>query len=190
MAEAAMLARDLFDFRAVLLQKGIIFAYSGYVTEPVLNGVGEALKQKLAIQDADTKTVRSVFAIFVEQMQNMIRYSAEKVPPQARPDTPLELRYGVLTIGQENGDYVVHAGNLIHHVDVERLRRRLSALSTMDREQLKAAYKEQLKAEPDEQSKGAGIGFIEIARRASKPIEFDFMDVDDDYAFFALKACV
>ena len=190
MAAAAMLAKDLFEFRAVLLQKGIIFAYSGYVTEPVLNGVGEALKQKLAIQDADTKTVRSVFAIFVEQMQNMIRYSAEKVPPRTASEAPLELRYGVLTIGQENGDYVVHAGNLVLHADVERLRARLSALSTMDRDQLKAAYKEQLKAEPDEHSKGAGIGFIEIARRASKPIEFDFMKVDEEYAFFALKACV
>ncbi len=104
MAEAAVLARDLFDFRAVLLEKGIIFAYSGYVTETVLNGVGEALKQKLAIQDADTKTVRSVFAIFVEQMQNMIRYSAEKVPPDTAPETPVELRYGVLTIGPARPD--------------------------------------------------------------------------------------
>jgi hypothetical protein len=55
-----------------------------------------------------------VFAIFVEQMQNMIRYSAEKDPPDAPPETPHELRYGVLTIGQENGEYVVHAGNLVH----------------------------------------------------------------------------
>lgn len=190
MTEAALLARDLFDFRAVLLRKGIMFAYSGYVTEPVLNGVGEALKRKLAIQDADTKTVRSVFAIFVEQMQNMIRYSAEKVPPEAAPQAALELRFGVLTIGQEDGDYVVHAGNLVHRDDVERMRMRLSAISAMDKEQLKVAYKEQLRIEPDEHSKGAGIGFIEIARRASKPIEFDFMDVDGEYVFFALKACV
>jgi len=168
-----------------------MFAYSGYVTEPVLQGVGEALKQKLVIQDADTKTSRSVFAIFVEQMQNMIRYSAEKVPPQMAPDAQIELRYGVLTIGQEeSGSYVVHAGNLILRDDIKRMRRRLSEIRDMNKEQLKVAYKEQLKGDPDEYSKGAGIGFIEIARRASKPIEFDFVDVDGEHAFFALKATV
>ena len=31
---------------------------------------------------------------------------------------------------------------------------------------------------------------MEIARRASKPIEFDFTDVDGDHAFFALKATI
>ncbi|MGB6389556.1 MAG: DUF6272 family protein, partial [Methyloceanibacter sp.] len=71
-----MLARELFDIRSILLQQGIIFAYSGAVTESVLSGVGEAIKQKLVIDDADTKTLRSVFAVFVEQMQNMIHYSA------------------------------------------------------------------------------------------------------------------
>ena len=49
-------------------------------------------------------------------------------------------------------------------------------------------YKETLKSEPEEGSKGAGVGFIEIARRASKPIEFDFADVDDRFSFFALEA--
>ena len=60
----------------------------------------------------------------------------------------------------------------------------------MNRDELKAAYKEQLRNGPDSHSKGAGIGFIEIARRASKPIEFDFMDVDGEFAFFALKATI
>jgi hypothetical protein len=185
-----VLAKKLYDFRAVLQEEGIMFAYSGYVTEPVLHGVGEALKRQLEIQDTDTKTVRSVFAIFVEQMQNMIRYSAERLQAAGEIETPLELRYGVLTIGQENGGYVVNAGNLVLRDDVERMRGRLSAVSAMDKEQLKVAYKEQLKAGPDEHSKGAGIGFIEIARRASKPIEFDFMEAANGYVFFALRACV
>ena len=36
-----MLARQLMDTRAMLHRHGVIFAYSGYVTEPVLSGVGE-----------------------------------------------------------------------------------------------------------------------------------------------------
>ena len=109
----------------MLHRQGVIFAYSGYVTEPVLSGVGEALKQKLTIDDADTKTLRSVFAVFVEQMQNIIRYSAEKAPhgavPTANAAALSEIRYGILTIGKEGNEYVVCAGNLVARSDVERL---------------------------------------------------------------------
>jgi Family of unknown function (DUF6272) len=189
-----MLAGQLLDTRALLHKHGVIFAYSGYVTEPVLSGVGEALEQKLTIDDADTKTLRSVFAVFVEQMQNIIRYSAElaqPAPPPASDDGALkEIRYGILTIGKEGGDYVVCAGNLIRRSDVERLRARLIRIRDMSKDELKALYKEQLRADPEEGSKGAGLGFMEIARRATKPIEFDFTDVDRDHAFFALKATI
>lgn len=189
-----MLARRLMDTRAVLHGQGVIFAYSGYVTEPVLSGVGEALKQKLTIDDADTKTLRSVFAIFVEQMQNIIRYSAEKArsapPPIPDANALMEISYGILTIGKEGNEYVVCAGNLVARSDVERLRTKLSRIRNMSKEELKALYKEQLRAEPEAGSKGAGLGFMEIARRATKPIEFDFADVDDNHAFFALKASI
>ena len=67
-----MLARELFDIRLILRKQGIIFAYSGYVTEAVLSGVGEAIKQKLVIADADTKTLRGVFAVFVEQGEGWV----------------------------------------------------------------------------------------------------------------------
>jgi len=185
-----MLARELFDIRSILRKQGIIFAYSGYVTETVLSGVGEAIKRKLTLDDADTKTLRSVFAVFVEQMQNMIRYSAERVPNSPTAPSLVEIRYGVLTIGREGDDYVVHAGNLVERSDVERLRKRLSQIRDMNKEELRALHKEQLRADPEEGSKGAGLGFMEIARRSSKPIEFDFVDVDDKHAFFTLKASV
>jgi hypothetical protein len=185
-----MLARELFDIRSILHKQGIIFAYSGYVTEAVLSGVGNAIKQKLLLDDADTKTLRGVFAVFVEQMQNMIRYSAEKMPSSDTGAPFGEMRYGILTIGREGDDYVVHAGNLVARSDVERLRERLSKIRSMNKEELRALRKERLRGDPEEGSKGAGLGLMEIARRASKPIEFDFTDVDDEHAFFAIKASV
>jgi hypothetical protein len=43
--------------------------------------------------------MRSVFAVFVEQMQNIIRYSAERLPPGG--EDAGTLRYGLLTIAQD-----------------------------------------------------------------------------------------
>ena len=188
-----MLARNLFELRGTLSQKGVMFAYCGYITESVRTAVGDALKQKLAFEDTSTKTVRSVFAVFVEQMQNIIRYSVEKVPPEDQRrgvQPPEQLRFGVLTIGQTDGDYVVRSGNLIRLEDVARIRARLDRIQVMDKEQLKVFYKEQLRSGGDEHSKGAGIGFVEIARRASKPISYDFIEVDAEHAFFALEAII
>jgi hypothetical protein len=191
-----MLANELFGFRSQLRRSGIMFAYCGYVTEPVLSGVGDALKQRLVFEETDTKTVRSVFAVFVEQMQNIIRYSAEKggQPSSANDETASmseaasALRYGIVTIGRDADGFVVKAGNLVDKSDVDRLRARLEQIRSADKDALKAMYKETLKAEPEVGSKGAGVGFIEIARRASKPIAFDFAEVDDRFAFFALEA--
>jgi Family of unknown function (DUF6272) len=187
-----MLAKELFDLRSQLHHAGIIIAYCGFVTEPVLTGVGDALKQKLGLEDMDTKTARNVFAVFVEQMQNIIRYSAEKDAHAAgsggAAPAPPELRYGILTIGRDGGDYIVKAGNLVEKGDIKRLRSKLEHIRRADKEELKAMYKETLRSGPEEGSKGASIGFIEIARRVSKPIEFDFVETDDRFAFFALKA--
>ena len=147
------------------------------------------LKQKLSFEDANIKTIRSVFAVFVEQMQNVIRYSAERLPEEEDEEV-LDLSFGILTIGKEGDDYVLLSGNLIRCADIDRVSEKLKQIQGMDRDQLKRLYKEKLREGPDEFSKGAGIGFIEIARRASRPIEFDFVEVDDRHSFFALKAII
>lgn len=183
------LAGSMFAFRTVLHDTGVIFCYSGYVTEPVLSGIGEALKKKLQLEEADTNTMRNVFAIFVEQMQNIVRYSAEREGPE-QEDDKTEIRYGVLAIGMENGKFFVTCGNKIHAKDVERLSSRLAEIQGMDKASLKTLYKEKLRAPTEATSKGAGLGFIEIARRSSEIIDFDFMDLDDKFAFFCLKAYV
>jgi len=184
-----MLAKSMYDFRNVLHKQGVIFCYSGYVTEPVVSGIGEALKRKLVLQDTDTRTMRNVFAIFVEQMQNIVRYSAEFEGEEAE-EAQTEIRYGVLSIGMEGDKLFVACGNKVRRKDVPTLNKRLEELQTTDRDGLKSLYKQKLRAPTEETSKGAGLGFIDIARRASEIIDFDFMDLDDEYSFFCLKAYV
>jgi len=183
-----MLARSQYEFRKLLMEQGIMFCYSGYMTEKILTGIGQAIKHKLALDDADTRTVRGVFAIFVEQMQNVIRYSAERERLPGPENSVLS--YGVLSVGQEDGHFFVTCSNKILNEDVSRLDNHLSEIRGMDREQLKVLYKRILKGDVPEGSKGAGVGFVDIARTASRPIEFEFIDIDEQHAFFSLKAYI
>ncbi len=172
-------------FKRELDSKGIIFSFSGYLSEGILFSLGEALREKMTLEEADGPTVRRVFSVFVEQMQNIIRYSAEKIV--ANDGRAIELSAGMVTIGMEDKTFFIVCGNTVRNGDVPRLRERLDFLKGLDKDGIKAHYREQLRETPDEGSRGATIGLIEIARRASAPIEYDFAGIDSDKTFFCLK---
>lgn len=180
-----MLAQQFAAIKRNLDQQGIVFSFSGYLSEGILYSLGEALREKMTLEDADGPTVRRVFSVFVEQMQNIIRYSAEKVTGAA--GKTVELSAGMVTIGMDGAKVFIVCGNAILNADVPKLRQRLDHLKSLDREGIKTYYREQLREAPDEGSRGATIGLIEIARRASEPIEYDFDRMDEDRSFFCLK---
>ena len=145
------------------------------------------MKSKLALDETDKKVARSLFSILVEQVQNVIRYSAEYDPPD---DATSELRYGVLIIGQNGDKFYVTCGNMIRNEDVQRLSANLAEVQRMDKDELKARYKETLKGETPDGSKGAGVGFLDIARRARYGFEFDFFQVNDNHSYFSIVAYI
>lgn len=187
-----MLAEELASLRSHMQRDGIMFCFSGFMTEEILTGIGGALKKKLEIEDADRNTSKSLFSIFVELVQNVIRYSAEHDTLEVEEDSEghgiYDLRYGVLTVGWNDGKYFVSCGNLIEPADAARLSDGLAHIQGLDKEGLKTLYKETLRGGPPKGSKGAGVGFVEIARRATHGFEYDFQKVDQGRTFFALKA--
>jgi hypothetical protein len=183
-----MLAEDYLHMRNEINDKGIIFSFSGFISEGILFALGDALKKKLSIDDTDANTVKRVFSVFVEQTQNIIRYSAEKLVDPGRE--VLEASSGVITVGFEQGKFFVACGNIVRPNDVQQLRTRLELLQSMDPAGIKKYYLEQIREPPASGSVGANIGLIEIARRASEPIQFDFTEIDADSVFYCMKAFI
>ncbi|MBF0482302.1 MAG: hypothetical protein HQK81_02040 [Desulfovibrionaceae bacterium] len=179
-----MLAEEMYALRQVLSRNGIGYCYSGCMTEEILLGIGNAIRRHMQAREADAKTSRSVFAVFVEQVQNVIRYSAEKLDGGGPPEMP----FGILAVGDLDGDIFVSCGNLVAAADVPRLRANLETIRGLDKQGLKSLHKDVLRGDVPEGSKGAGVGFIDIARRATRGIEFDFTPVDEASSFFTLKA--
>jgi hypothetical protein len=183
-----MLASDHFRMKTESTQQGILFSFNGFISEAILFALGDALKKKMSADETSLTTMRRVFSVFVEQAQNIIRYSAETLA-QGGPGTP-HMGSGLLTVGAQGEHFFVVCGNIMLKKDAEALLARLEQIRGLDAAGIKAFYRERIQEEDEPASKGASLGLIEIARRASEPIEYDFLDIDADTTFYCMKVLI
>ncbi|MBF0161994.1 MAG: hypothetical protein HQL88_06875 [Magnetococcales bacterium] len=186
-----MQTHELLPFRKNLSEQGVILCYNGLMTEEILSGIGATIKHKMATGHTDKQVARGLFSLFVEQVQNVIRYSVEKeTAPHGNGTEEVTLRYGLLVVGMESDRYFVACGNMVDKQDVAKLHGNLTHIKSLDAEGLKALFRSTLKGETPSGSLGAGVGFIDIARRATRGFEFDFADVDEAHSYFSIKAYI
>lgn len=180
---------NLYDFYQDLKANRILFCYSGPIAQSSIEGVGSSLRKNLEVEEAGNTAKLSVFSIFVEQVQNILNYSAEKLVPSEELDN--DLRVGVVSIGhEENGDYFIYCGNRIFNVDIPKLSEKIEYVNSLNKDELKTLYKKRRRMSSEPGSKGAGLGLIEIARRAGKSLEYSFSEIDDVFSFFNIKVIV
>ncbi len=77
--------------------------------------------------------------------------------------------------------------NLIEMDEVELLRNKLNQLNTIEKDKLKALYLEVLNNEELSAKGGAGLGLIQLARKAGQPISFDFENINEQLSNFYLS---
>ncbi|MCJ2129366.1 SiaB family protein kinase [Methylobacterium sp. E-045] len=184
----ALLARDFKSFFETSKRNGVILSFGGDISENVLFSLGEVLKLRMIQGETDATIAKRVFSIFVEQAQNIIRYSADKLPADGTSCSMISA--GMIVVGVENARFFVVCGNEVPKADAAILHERLDHISGMSSEELKRFYREKLRQAPDEGSLGGSIGLIEIARRSSAPVEFEFHDLGGERSLFCLKAFI
>lgn len=178
--------KHLYSFYEELKREGVIFCFSGPTSQSVVEGIGKVLKRKMELEDAGMTTIQRVFSIFVEQMQNIVNYSIERTPPETENGD--ELRHGMIIVGRDERGFYIICGNKVHTEQSEKMLARIEHLQTLSKQELKEYYKSMRRMDPDSDSKGAGLGFIEMFRRASEPLECHATPIDAETVFFSVKA--
>jgi hypothetical protein len=177
------------DFRILkdmIEDKEVIFCYNGYLSQEIIVAVSSMIKGKLSADETKMGTSQKVLYMFVEQAQNITRYS----PDQIQNEDQASMSYGSVAIGTEGDRFYIMCSNRVEKTKVPALREKLEVIASMNQDELKALYKEKMRSEADEGSKGASVGFIEMARKSSEPIEFDFIEDDETYDSFTLKVVI
>ena len=181
---------SLFKINRDFDQRGVFLNLCGPLSQNLMVEMGGLMKTKMALEGSDATTIKKAFSVLVELNQNIIHYSAEKEPDKSNKHVRCFNGCGIISVGKQNGNYFLLSGNLVENSKVERLKSRLNKVKSMTKEQLKEEYRAQRKKEPEKDSKGAGLGLIDIARKSLSPLEFRFDQLDDLFTFFSLKIII
>ncbi|MBJ7555791.1 biofilm regulation protein kinase SiaB [Marinomonas spartinae] len=175
-----MPAPNLYDLRERFEKDRILLCFNGPISRSLIEEIGNALKNYLKSEQMSPACALDVFAAYIELTQNIRHYAASSQLSGAEVATVI--------VSYDEGYYRVSAGNIVKVEDGQALVERIDALSTLDKTELKALYKAQLRKPRDENAvTGAGLGLIDMARKSSKPMEANVQMIDDDTAYFSLS---
>lgn len=156
----------------------ITVMYNGPIWAGGIDGMVEMLLKRLEYEELPMSASQSILSVFVEQMNNMLMYSAEKES---------EISKGIFILGVKDAAYFIQTGNAVTKSNAAILQKRIDHLNTLDKKQLRQFFKERVKSDNENpESKGAGLGLIEISRRASKPLEYEFEPLGDELLYFTM----
>lgn len=168
----------------------LLFYHKGYFSHSIVAAMSEVVKLQLEVAGLSPPTRRKIFSSFIELSQNIVHYSCDALAEDVGRNSAI--REGAMSISVDGERHLMVCMNPIATVAVDDLREKLEPLRTMSIEEIKQAYKLSLRAETPVGSKGAGMGFLTMARDASAPLEFAFRPRDDDpqTTLFCLKTTI
>ena len=176
---------DLFGLREHFNRSHILLCFNGPISRSLIEEIGNALKNYLQADNAHPSAAMDVFGTYIEMTQNIRHYA------RIRGYNDQESSATVVVARDDAGHYLVQAGNLIESDDADGLMRMVAELAPLDKAELKVRYKEQLRKPRDGDAvSGAGLGLIDIARKASAPLQADFDDAGQGRKFFSLRAVI
>lgn len=178
---------NLLELQKVLQNYGVLINFSGRFTQELIEELGDAVKKYLETEATSQNETYNVFSVFIEQTQNIKNYSVQK---SGYPVGERISNSGIVAIGKSEASYFVSSGNIIENNDISALTSKLDELSGLDKSGLKKLYKEQMKKEISPGCTGAGLGLIDMARRASRPLNYSIVRLDEHVSFFTLKVYV
>jgi len=182
-----VIEKKLLELQSLMHGEGILINFSGRFSQGIIEELGEAVKNHMQADNRPKNDIYNVFAIFIEQTQNIKNYCASKESCSCYGKI---LNSGIVSIGKNEQGYFICSGNLVDNNDILALTQQLDKVKSLDKDGLKKLYKEQMKKGISIDDRGAGLGLIDMARKASTPPQYSVTPLDVQFSFFTLKVMV
>ncbi len=160
-------------------EDNLCLLYNGDFSDEITNKLIELSEYNINNIDTLSKMKKKASFLMAECFQNIVRHGESlEGKRHAASDE------GFFLTKNWHDIYYITSGNLIENSKIADLERQLEKVNSLDRDELKALYREVLENEEISDKGGAGLGLIEMARKSGQKLEYVFKDFDEHFSFF------
>ena len=164
-----------------LVKNGISLVYLGEFNHDITKMFTSMSEREMERKKEERSVQRKVYHVMVETLQNISRHSDEITGIENN------IGNGLFLIGQKDNTYFIITSNKISNKKKEVIHANLNEVNALTRDELNQLFKKTIKEGTISEKGGAGLGLIDIARKTSNPLEFQFLPMDEEYSLFVLK---
>lgn len=175
----------VYDFYLRMKKNRVHLAYEGEITHQITKAFTSLTENNMSLENDPNSVQKKVFHVMVECLQNISKHSENRHDIISSKDGR-----GIFLVSKNDDEYNITTGNVIKNKKVESLKKMLENINNLDKDGLKQLYKQQMREGRLSPKGGAGLGFIDIARKTGEKLIYSFLEIDDENSFFVLTSTV
>jgi hypothetical protein len=173
------------EFHNSMIDNNLSLVYEGEVNQTIVKAFTSLAETNLDKTDESTKTKKTVYHVMVECLQNITKHA-----DGSTMDNELKGPGGIFLVGEDEKCFTITTGNPVSSDRIPGLKEVLGKVNQMEKEELKKAYKEQMRNNKLSDKDGAGLGFIDIAKKTGNRLEYEFIEQENGGTLFILRTTV
>ena len=175
----------IYELHKTMLARNLILVYEGEFTQEITKSILAMVERNMDSMGEEASVKRKVFNVMVESLQNIVKHCDQVLHPEQE-----KKHMAIFMISKMKEEYVITSGNAVTKESEEKLKDRLDSINALDKDGLKKLYKDIIKTTEISDKGGAGLGFVDMARKSGKKLDYDFSEINDTHSFFSLQASI
>ncbi|MBP5135005.1 MAG: SiaB family protein kinase, partial [Paludibacteraceae bacterium] len=173
------LIKSVLSLHDEMASNGFSLVYEGEFSHEVMKMFTSMAERDMDKSNEDKSVKRKVFHVMVECLQNMTKHSDDV-------DRNDGVGNGLFIVGKKDGYWSVITANKILKEKIEGLKASIDNINSLNKDDLNALYKKQIREGSLSDKGGAGLGLIDIARKTGRQLDYQFLPLEDKTNYFFL----
>jgi len=169
----------LTEFHNSFDKPGIMLAYDGVLSKDIVSAFLSRLREDIEDVEVPKREKKRFFSVVVECIQNLSKHG--KVS-ESNDD-----RFLIL-VERESNEFRVSTGNIIKNNKRNRITELINNVNDKNPEELQSLYVNGITNNRLSEEGEAKLGLIDIARKSSEKLRYQFNPIDDQSSFFIFQS--